>query len=192
MDGPPTRELASDVEPSAVRVVGGRGDAALIAAYEHHHDAIYGFLRRATRDDGVAEDLLQETFARLLTESRAGRVPEQVVPWLYRVATNLVISRGRRTRTAIRWLTEQRRAAAEEGFESPETTTLRHEWSSDVRAVLSGLPAEARTALLLSADGFSGREIAATIGRTEAATRVLMCRARQRMRSELEDRESGR
>jgi RNA polymerase sigma-70 factor (ECF subfamily) len=192
MDAPPTRELADDVEPSAVRVVDGRGDAALIAAYEQHHDAIYGFLRRATRDDGVAEDLLQETFARLLTESRAGRVPGEVVPWLYRVATNLVISRGRRTRTAIRWLTEQRRAPAEQGFESAEATTLRHEWTSGVRTVLAGLPAEARTALLLSADGFSGREIAATIGRTEAATRVLMCRARQRMRSELEDRESGR
>jgi DNA-directed RNA polymerase specialized sigma24 family protein len=35
----------------------------------------------------------------------------------------------------------------------------------------------------MAAEGFSGREIAGAIGRTEQATRVLMSRARNRLRN---------
>ena len=47
-----------------------------------------------------------------------------------------------------------------------------------------------RTALILASRGFSGREVAATIGKSELATRSLMCRARSKLRTELE-REEG-
>ncbi|HMJ81385.1 MAG TPA: sigma factor-like helix-turn-helix DNA-binding protein, partial [Candidatus Dormibacteraeota bacterium] len=42
-----------------------------------------------------------------------------------------------------------------------------------------------RLALLLAAQGQSGREIAAALGRTESATRTILCRARRRLRDEL-------
>lgn len=45
--------------------------------------------------------------------------------------------------------------------------------------------ADARTALLLAAHGFSGREVAEALGRTELATRSLICRARLRLREHL-------
>ena len=38
-----------------------------------------------------------------------------------------------------------------------------------------------------AAQGFSGREIAQALGRSEVATRALMCRARVRLRTELEE-----
>ena len=40
--------------------------------------------------------------------------------------------------------------------------------------------------LLLSAEGFSGEEIADTIGRSHSATRTLLSRARVRVRLDLE------
>jgi DNA-directed RNA polymerase specialized sigma24 family protein len=52
---------------------------------------------------------------------------------------------------------------------------------------MASLATDARTALLLSADGFSGEEIAAAIGRSHAATRTLLTRARIRVRLALED-----
>jgi RNA polymerase sigma-70 factor, ECF subfamily len=187
MDGEPTRLQRDEAAQLGAPVESVRGDAALIAAYRDHHEMIFAFLRRATRDDATAEDLLQETFARLLTEYRAGRSPEVLLPWLYRVASNLVISRGRRLRSALRWLTVERaRTGAIDGVESPELSVLRRERTDDLDRTLRVLQADARVALLLSADGFSGREIAAAIGRSEAATRVLLCRARRRMRAELE------
>ena len=160
--------------------------AAVLDAYDAHHGEIWAFVLDATRDGPVAEDLVQEVFLRLQRESRAGRMPEQVRPWLYRVAANLVVSRGRRLTTARRWF--ERFAAAEHRAalaESPESRYLRHEAAKDLDQALASLGADARAALLLSAQGFTGREIAASIGRTEGATRTLLCRARTHMRTEL-------
>jgi RNA polymerase sigma-70 factor (ECF subfamily) len=168
----PTREVACQV--------------AVLDAYDAHHDEVWAFLLDATRDGSVAEDLLQEVFLRLMREARAGRMPELVRPWLYRVAANLAISRGRRLVSARRWferfgVAEHRAAVAE----SPERRYLRREAAEDLDLVLASLGADARAALLLSAEGFSGREIADAIGRTEIATRTLLCRARTRVRHEL-------
>jgi len=54
------------------------------------------------------------------------------------------------------------------------------------------LAPDARVALLLAAQGFSGREIAETIGRSEIATRTLMCRARLDLRRRLEAADGSR
>jgi RNA polymerase sigma-70 factor (ECF subfamily) len=159
-------------------------DRAVGEAWRAHHDELFGFLVRSTRDDGAAEDLLQDAFVRLTREARAGRMPALVRPWLFRVAGNLAISRARRGSTAVRWLQAQL-ARESATHESPEAGVVRRERSDTVATALATLPADARVALLLAADGFSGVEIAAAIGRSDAATRTLMCRARLRLRSEL-------
>jgi len=170
-----------------------RADAAVVVAYAEHHAVVYGFLQRATRDEAATEDLLQETFLRLLGELRAGRTPDQVRAWLFRVASNLVVSRARRSATVRRWL--ERQGHGEDHVpteESPESGVLRHERTQGLEAALAVLPADARLALLLSSEGFHGTEIAAAIGRTDVATRTLLYRARIRVRRELEAREAGR
>ena len=48
---------------------------------------------------------------------------------------------------------------------------------------------DARVALLLAAHGFSGREVADALGRSELATRSLICRARLRLRERLDGTE---
>jgi RNA polymerase sigma factor (sigma-70 family) len=177
-EGPPTE--------IGVHALEARGQAAILDAWDAYHGGIYAFLVDATRDGSIAEDLLQETFARLAREARAGRVPEQVRPWLYRVAGNLVVSRARRVLSARRWfdrfgVPEHRAAVAE----SPEARLLRREAFEDLDGVLKHLAPDARAALLLAAEGFTGHEIAESIGRSEAATRTLLCRARVRVRHDL-------
>lgn len=166
---------------------------ALVAeAFAAYHAELYNFLCRSTRDEAAAEDLVQEAYTRLTREVDAGRAPEHIRGWLYRVASNLVISRGRRSSTAIGWLNRHGRVAATEYEESPEAGYLRHERSSALEESLAALPAETRVALQLSADGFSGEEIAAAIGRTNGATRTLLSRARVKVRLEMERRETAR
>lgn len=161
---------------------------AVSTAFESYHTEIYNFLRRSTRDEGAAEDLLQEAFLRLTSEVEAGRTPEHVRGWLYRVASNLAISRGRRRTTAFAWMGRHGRQSLGDDVESPEAGVLARERTSAIDTVLATLPTEARTALLLSADGFSGEEIAAAIGRSHSATRTLLSRTRMRVRLELEQR----
>src|SRR5512146_1256475 len=77
-------------------------DAMVMAAWTDHHEEIYAFLVRTTRDTSVAEDLLQEAYLRLTREVRARRAPDNVRAWLYRVAANLATSRGRRISASLR------------------------------------------------------------------------------------------
>ena len=135
---------------------------ALVEAYDAYQRDIHGFLRAATRDPDTAEDLTQETFIRLYREIQAGRTPENIRAWLYTVATNLVTSRGRRMAVAERFKAV---LAIRGSADSPEQETIRAERQDIVQRALAKLPTDDRTALLLSAHGFAGRDIAAVLGR---------------------------
>jgi RNA polymerase sigma factor (sigma-70 family) len=118
---------------------------------------------------------------------QSGRTPEQLRAWLYRVAANLLTSRFRHRSVARRWL--ERFAATHGGDDrvpAPEAGYLDSERYREMELALKVISTEARTALLLAAQGFSGREIATQLGKSEVATRALMCRARLRVRAELE------
>ena len=154
-------------------------------AYETFHTEIFSFAMRGTRELAAAEDATQEAFIRLLHEARANRPPDDPRAWLYRVVSNLLISGGRRATVAQRW----RAAIARRDLPSdpsPEATAIRRERRDDVQIALDAMGPDARTALLLAANGFNGREIAHVLGRSELATRALLCRARTHLRSTLE------
>lgn len=178
-DQPPALERARPVATHA-------GEAELAAIYEERRGEILAFLVGMTRDPDVAEDLLQDTFIRLVREARAGRMPEQVRPWLYRTAANAAIDRGRRGASLARLLP---RLLDRSEPDPPEHAYLRSERDAALHAALGRLPADRRAALLLAARGFSGHEVADLLGRTEGATRTLLCRARLEMRGILETTE---
>jgi RNA polymerase sigma factor (sigma-70 family) len=168
-------------------------DDALVDAWQAHRDEIYAFLVRTTRDEEVAQDLLQEAYLRLMRELRAGRGPDNVRAWLYRAAGNLAISRGRRLASAIRALVRIKASVREDATAGePEDTYLRSERRSSILARLATLDPDARAALLMASEGFSGAEIAAAIGRSELATRALLCRTRVRLRGDLDTMEAAR
>lgn len=164
--------------------IGGRADEAVLTAiYEQRRAEIFAFLVRMTHDRDAAEELLQDTFIRLIREARAGRMPDEARPWLYRVAANAAISRARRGAVWHRLLPRlvDRREPVR-----PEGEALRVERENDLGAALAQLQPDSRAALVLAAQGFDGREIAASIGRTEGATRTLLCRSRVQLRLILE------
>jgi RNA polymerase sigma-70 factor, ECF subfamily len=152
-------------------------------AYEAYHDQLQGYLVSLTHDREVAEDIVQETFTRLLREERAGRAPEHTRAWLFQVSRNLVTSRGRRLQVAERSKDRLRTDAV--GSSAEDTYVLR-EASNELRALLDGLDRRDRTALLMAAQGYRAAEIAAVIGRSENAVRTRMCRARMRLREQLQ------
>jgi RNA polymerase sigma factor (sigma-70 family) len=168
-------------------------DAAVLAAWTDHHEEIFAFLVRTTRDPEVAEDLLQEAFLRLTRETRADRTPVNVRAWLYRVGANLATSRGRRVSAAFRGTARLGKPPSTMPSENlPEAGYLQREGRTALVGVLADLDPGARAALLLASEGFSGAEIASAIGRSEAATRTLLCRTRMRVRGRLESPEAAR
>lgn len=177
-DSPPALERAR---------LAARADAADLAViYKGRRTELYAFLVGMTHDVDVAEDLLQDTFVRLVREARAGRLPDDVRPWLYRVAANAAIDRGRRFAVVTRLLPRllDRGEPAQ-----PEGEALRSERDAELHAALGRLSPDRRAALLLAARGSSGHEVAGLLGRTEGATRTLLCRARLQLRGILEPTE---
>lgn len=158
-------------------------DQVVTLAYARHYEAVFSQALRMARDADAAADLVQESYVRLLLEARAGRVPDNVRAWLCRVATNAAISRGRRMTTVQVFAA---RVPGPPPSVGPEDAYLERETSTDVDRLLTHLSADERRALVLSAHGVAGRDIADAIGKSCAGTRVLMHRARTRLRRHLE------
>ena len=157
-------------------------------AYDAYAGRIKAFARAAVRDEDTADDLVQETFLRFVREVRRGAAPDNVAGWLYRVCANLVTSRGRRRSVAERMkaLLIDRSTSS-----SPEEDVLRGAERARLHDVLAELPADARVALLMAAEGFTAVEIGVAIGRTAGATSTYICRARIRLRERLSTLEEG-
>jgi RNA polymerase sigma-70 factor, ECF subfamily len=172
-----------------VRLGSGSDSQVVLDAYDAHQRDLYGFVRALVREPELAEDIVADAFVRLIGEYRAGRPPLEVRAWLFRVAANLVVNSGRRRAVAGRYL---HRLVRRGHAEAADARILRSERSEELVSALADLPADHRTALLLAAHGFSGREIALAIGRSEIAVRTLMSRARVRLRERLEPNEVER
>lgn len=158
-------------------------DELLEAIYRSQAPALRGRLLAMTRDPAVADDLVSEAFIRLAIQIRAGRTPDDPPAWLYRVGSNLVVSRVRRTNVATRALPGLIRR---DDAPSPEDEVIDRERDVLLRDVLSSLGVDDREIVILAARGYRPEEIAGMIGKSGAATRTRLCRARGRLRTRLE------
>lgn len=154
-------------------------DRIIEAAYAAHAGRLLRGLTAVTRDPSVAEDVTQEAFLRFVVEVRAGRTPDSAGAWLYRVGHNIAMSRGRRIAVS------QRRAAETvllDTAPSPEALALDAERQRGLCDALVELDPIDQRALVMSANGYRGTEIARSIGKSDGATRTLLCRARTKVR----------
>src|SRR5262245_19252636 len=156
-----------------------RADLEFEAAFTQHAAGLVRYLTWFTRDAQLAEDLAQDAFLRLARGLDAGRPPLNTGAWLRRVGANLATSQSRRVEVATRHAGELPRPIEQQ---SPETIVVGGELAAQVDALVAELSAPERQAVLLAAHGAHGCEIAAAVGRTPAATRTLLCRARAKLR----------
>jgi len=141
-----------------------RGDRVAISdLVERHYGPLFGYLFRLIDGDRpAAEDLLQDTFLRLL-EPRTYIPGRPVKPWLYAIATNLVRDRHRRrARRGINVGLESLDAPAQEG--DPADRALVADEEQRVRAAIRCLAQEHQEAIVLRYyQGLSLAEIAAVL-----------------------------
>ena len=194
MNGRQRSKASSRKEPPPAAVpdvdasqVGFPDDAAreafIVSAYNEHHAAVFAFLARSTRDRSLAEGLLRETYLRLTKETDHEAALLEVRGPLYRIASTLVIEGSHRQPLAARWLGRyDRKKPGRITAPSLEARAMTSHPITDIEQALDGLSVDARVALLLSGEGFTGGEIAAAIGRSAAATRTLLYLARSRVR----------
>jgi RNA polymerase sigma factor (sigma-70 family) len=141
---------------------------------------LFRYLDRLSGDPELAADLAQEAFVRLY---RRGTMPDTPEAWLISVAMNLFRNARTTRNRRLRLLTAARGAQAHaDPPAAPDQALVSEETRRRVRETIDRMPARDRRMLLLQAEGFSYREIAAGLGLNEASVGTLLARARDRFR----------
>ena len=162
----------------------------LAALVETHSALLFRVAHSLLRSPAEAEDVVQDTFLRVLQHPRALPGIRDHRVWLVRIAWNLALDRIRRhnSRPADSQLADSQFIDSLIATNTPADRAL--EDSLHIRAALreiERLPKSERHVLLLSSlEELDTQEIAAIIGRSEAAVRGLLHRARTRLRDRLE------
>ena len=162
---------------------------AFDAVYDAFNTRLYNFLARLSNSRDVAEDLLEETWLRLVSHAPRLRADTNLGAWLFTVARNLHVS-YRRSR-----LLEDAGSADAAGLwsmsaqpPSPLEVAEANEMERRVAAALALLPTTCREALLLVAvEGLRPSEAAAICDITPEAMRQRLSRARSLLDRRLSD-----
>ena len=158
--------LRSIVASPGVNAIDGQQFHAL---YNANARPIHAYLIGVTGNKDVADDVLQETWFRFLQRHPAGMSLEEMRPYLFRIATNLLRDRWRK-RQETQW---------PEGFDCGHAGDM--DAQLDVRHVMKSLKPRERELLWLAyVEGMTHTEIAIATGLTALSVRPLLFRARKR------------
>lgn len=151
-------------------------DSDLTAAYRRYFPLLVRKCARMLRDSQEAQDVAQESFARLCEAEVLDADPRVVTAWLYRTSTRLAIDRIRgRTRLSV-GLDELQLSVP---TSSPEARA--HAQVAFQRLVRTWPRAELEAVLLSRVDGLTQPEIAEVMGIHERSVRRLLSQLEARV-----------
>lgn len=166
------------------------GDGSAYAElFDRHVRAVRTTVRGHLRHPDGVEDAVQEAFTRALHRIDTLRDRSRFRPWLLSIARNAATD-VRRVETRIDH--EQIDEAGGEGLalvhpgEGPEVEVELRELAELVRGGVAGLsPRDATAISMVMWFGFGPQDVAGALGVTEGAAKVLLHRARRRLRDAL-------
>ncbi|MDH3374005.1 MAG: RNA polymerase sigma factor [Gammaproteobacteria bacterium] len=161
-----------------------RGDAhAHEIIYRAFAGPVYSLCLRFTRVPAQAEDLVQETFIEIMRSIAKFRGEAALGSWIRRIAVSKALMHLRSAWTARGqsladdWNEVTPGDAAGHGVSSQPEAAL------DLDAALANLPSVGRAVVWLhDVEGFTHKEIATLMGRTESFSKSQLSRAYQRLR----------
>ena len=156
---------------------------ALAQLVERHHSPLLGFLYRLTGGDrALAEDLVQDTFLRVLRTCGQYRAARPFKPWLYAIALNVARDHFKRADTRY---TD---SATDDGLDTLAAPDATMDFEAQpVAAAIRALPEHQRVAILLRYyQDLSLAEIAQTLNIPIGTVKSRLSLGVQRLRSLLE------
>jgi RNA polymerase sigma-70 factor (ECF subfamily) len=166
----------------------------LVERYQHR---LLGVMVHLVGRVEEGEDLTQEVFLRIYRARKGYRPRARFSTWLFTIANNLALNhlRGKGRNPTVSMGAEDtgsqpmapvgNRALAREG--TPSAQMRKVELSEVVREALDVLGEDQKLAVLLNKfEDMSYAEIAQVMGRSEAAVKSLLARARNHLRDQLE------
>jgi RNA polymerase sigma-70 factor, ECF subfamily len=173
---------ALENDPDAIRLL-----------MQRHNRRLYRVARSVLRDDGEAEDVLQEAYGRAFTHLHEFRGESGIGSWLARIVLNEAIRRLRQRRQGISWTAVENDQGVSEvsliaAQPDPERAIAQRQIQLLLQNAIDELPARFRTVLVMRAvEGMSISETAEILAIRPETVKTRLHRARAMLRRELED-----
>jgi RNA polymerase sigma-70 factor, ECF subfamily len=186
-------------DPDVRLMIQVRGDVvgAFETLVERYQNRLAGIMFHLVGSKEEAEDLCQEVFLRIYKARKGYRPKAKFSTWLFTIANNLAMNhlrtKGRKGSVSLgdggsesqSMLPLGQRLVSREG--TPSTQLRQVELADFVREAMSSLGEDQRLAILLNKfEEMSYQEISDVMGRSPAAVKSLLARARNQLREQLE------
>ena len=174
-------EVAS-MDFTATEGAGAPGRRQFEECYDRTAPALRAYIKRVSGSGTVADDILQESYLRLL--SAPPLTPPALKSYLYRIATNLIMDYHRAQSRERLWQEDASRRVefAESGVEL----------GADLQRLFAQLKPQERALLWLAyVEQAEHREIAEILGLAHGSVKVLLSRARAKMEAILKENGFG-
>jgi RNA polymerase sigma-70 factor (ECF subfamily) len=207
-----------DPDPFVQRLLAGE-EQAFVELVREYGPAMLRLARLYVSSDAVAEEVVQEAWIGMLKGLPRFEARASLRSWLFSILVNAALKRGERERRSTPFASLQRERGREvfdvgrflgddharwarswasvvrrwDGL--PEEQVLSAEWRSEIRRLIDSLPPSQGAVLVLrDVEGVEPDEVSELLGISRANQRVLLHRARTRLRDALEplaDRKLG-
>lgn len=160
-------------------------DDAFAEIVDRYKNSLINYLTHLVRSRERAEELAQDAFVRLYRNASQYKEQERLGPYLFRIATNLVVSEARREK---RWslLLPRLNASTNQSAPPPDATLFTDEIQRQVSAALERLPVKYRAPLVLfEIEEWTYDEIAKALEIRCGTVKSRISRARDLLRKHL-------
>jgi RNA polymerase sigma-70 factor (ECF subfamily) len=155
-----------------------------VELFDAHFQRLHRYMNRLSGEPELAADVVQEAFVRLY---QRGSMPVAPEAWLISVSMNLFRNERSTRSRRLRLLTPARGERVHgDPPPAPDAGAVAEGSRRRVRSALDRLPERERRLLLLRAEGYSYRDIAAALELNETSVGVLVARARRAFRDAFE------
>ena len=168
----------TDNEAMKLVIRGQTGCLGLL--FERHRGSLFGSFMRRTGDPTLSEDLVQDTFFRVFKYRETFRVGQEFLPWLHRIARNVLFTALKKNIRRADFLPDDDRLLSEVECDRPAPDHLTEQASERDRLyqALEQLPEEQRQLIILRRiENRTYEEIARLLHCDEAPLKVRVHRA---------------
>jgi RNA polymerase sigma-70 factor (ECF subfamily) len=188
---------ARSAEADLIRRASRREEAAIRSIIQVNNRRLYRVARSIVRDDGEAEDVLQEAYFRAFSAISNFRGDSSLATWLTRIVVNEALQRVRRhTDTPVAHIDPPPEPHADiipfplsgQNLVDPERAASQHEICRLLEQEIDRLPEEFRIVLVARAiEGLSIEDTAELYGIRPETVKTRLHRARKLLKSSLEE-----
>jgi len=186
---------AGTADAELVQHVRDRDEVAIRSIMQSSNRRLYRLARGILRNDGEAEDVVQETYVRAFTHLESFRGDSSLATWLARIAMNEALGRLRRQRPNVEWTTlppgvleaQVIRFPRSVTSEDPEKSMAQREIQHVVEHAIDELPEAFRLVFITRViEGMNVEQTADILGLKPETVKTRLHRARNMLRDNVE------